>query len=90
MHSWNAGYMVTNYFLLKLQRHSDHHANAGRRYQVLRSFDESPQMPLGYATMVLVALIPALWFKIMDPKVIACRQKVVQYEQLGLKLFPDS
>jgi alkane 1-monooxygenase len=47
MHSWNAGYMISNYFLFKLQRHSDHHANAKRRYQILRSFENSPQMPQG-------------------------------------------
>mmetsp|Transcript_14808 Transcript_14808/g.44621 ORF Transcript_14808/g.44621 Transcript_14808/m.44621 type:complete len:362 (-) Transcript_14808:603-1688(-) len=33
-HSWNAGHRITNYFLFKLQRHSDHHATGGRRYQV--------------------------------------------------------
>jgi alkane 1-monooxygenase len=54
-----------------LQRHSDHHANPLRRYQTLRSFDESPQLPAGYATMVVTALIPPLWRRVMDPKVLA-------------------
>jgi len=69
LHSWNADARLTNYFLFKLQRHSDHHAYASRRYQILRSFPESPQMPTGYAGMLVMALIPPLWFKIMNPRV---------------------
>ncbi|MCS6997692.1 MAG: alkane 1-monooxygenase, partial [Casimicrobiaceae bacterium] len=68
-HSWNSDYLVTNMFLFHLQRHSDHHAYAARRYQVLRHFDESPQLPFGYAAAVVVALCPPLWRRIMDPRV---------------------
>lgn len=70
-HSWNSNHVVTNLFLYHLQRHSDHHANPTRSYQSLRHFDESPQLPSGYASMILVAYLPWLWFRIMDPKVIA-------------------
>jgi alkane 1-monooxygenase len=65
-HSWNTNQLVTNFFLFQLQRHSDHHANANRRYQVLRHFDISPQLPFGYPTMISIALFPPLWFKLMD------------------------
>jgi alkane 1-monooxygenase len=68
-HSWNSNFAYTNLLLFQLQRHSDHHANAARRYQLLRHFPESPQLPAGYATMVVLACIPPLWRKIMDPKV---------------------
>ena len=70
-HSWNSDRLVTNVFLFQLQRHSDHHANPLRRYQVLRSFDVSPQLPAGYAAMLVVALVPPLWHRIMDPRVLA-------------------
>ncbi|SCF38600.1 alkane 1-monooxygenase [Micromonospora mirobrigensis] len=70
-HSWNSDRTVTNVFLFQLQRHSDHHANPLRRYQTLRSFDASPQLPAGYATMVVVALIPPLWRRLMDHRVLA-------------------
>ncbi|NMN96060.1 alkane 1-monooxygenase [Nocardiaceae bacterium YC2-7] len=70
-HSWNSDRLVTNVFLFHLQRHSDHHANPGRRYQTLRSSDEAPQLPAGYATMVVYAMIPPLWRAIMDPRVLA-------------------
>lgn len=70
-HSWNSNHIVTNLFLYHLQRHSDHHANPTRSYQSLRHFDESPQLPSGYASMILVAYVPWLWFRLMDPKVVA-------------------
>jgi len=68
-HSWNSDYIISRMFLFELSRHSDHHAVASRKYQILRSFDESPQLPTGYPGMILVALIPPLWFRVMDPLV---------------------
>ncbi|MCK0536954.1 alkane 1-monooxygenase [Alcanivorax quisquiliarum] len=68
-HSWNSNYFLTNLALFQLQRHSDHHAYAKRRYQVLRHYDESPQLPGGYASMYVLALIPPLWKKIINPRV---------------------
>lgn len=69
LHSWNANFAVTNALLFQLQRHSDHHAFGFRRYQALRHHPDSPQLPAGYPTMVLIALIPPLWFHIMNPRV---------------------
>jgi alkane 1-monooxygenase len=68
-HSWNSNHTVSNVFLYHLQRHSDHHANPVRRYQALRSFEGAPELPSGYATMILVALVPPLWRAVMDPRV---------------------
>lgn len=68
-HSWNNNNIVTNLFLYQLQRHSDHHAYPTRPFQALRHFDEAPELPGGYASMLLPALIPKLWFKMMDPLV---------------------
>ncbi|WP_446219276.1 alkane 1-monooxygenase [Micromonospora sp. IBHARD004] len=70
-HSWNSDRTVTNVFLFQLQRHSDHHANPLRRYQTLRSFDASPQLPAGYATMLVAALVPPVWRRVMDHRVLA-------------------
>ena len=69
-HSWNSNHMVTNLFLYHLQRHSDHHANPTRHFQALRHFEESPQLPAGYAAMILLAYFPPLWFAVMDKRVI--------------------
>jgi alkane 1-monooxygenase len=70
-HSWNSNNVASNVLLYHLQRHSDHHANPLRRYQSLRHFDEAPQLPTGYAGMILLAAIPPLWQRVMDRKLIA-------------------
>jgi alkane 1-monooxygenase len=69
-HSWNSNHTVTNLFLYHLQRHSDHHANPTRKYQTLRHFDDSPQLPSGYAGMITLAYVSPLWFALMNKRVI--------------------
>ncbi|BDB43131.1 hypothetical protein Mkiyose1665_54410 [Mycobacterium kiyosense] len=70
-HSWNSNTVIANVCLFHLQRHSDHHANPLRRYQALRHDEESPQLPGGYSTMVPLAMIPPLWRRVMDRRVLA-------------------
>jgi alkane 1-monooxygenase len=70
-HSWNAPQRYTNWLLFNLQRHSDHHETARRRYQVLLHHDDSPQLPAGYATMFVLALLPPLWRRVMDHRALA-------------------
>ncbi|PJJ57751.1 alkane 1-monooxygenase [Mumia flava] len=70
-HSWNSNNIATNVLLYHLQRHSDHHANPTRRYQTLRDFEESPVLPTGYAGMIVLALVPPVWRRVMDPRVAA-------------------
>ena len=70
MHSWNSDHIVTNLFLYHLQRHSDHHANPTRRYQILRSMDGAPNLPSGYASMIGLTYFPPLWRKVMDHRVL--------------------
>jgi alkane 1-monooxygenase len=70
-HSWNSNHTPTNIFLYHLQRHSDHHAYPTRSFQTLRNFEGLPRLPNGYAGMILVAYIPWLWFRLMDPRVVA-------------------
>jgi len=70
-HSWNSNNVVSNVLLYHLQRHSDHHANPVRRYQALRHVDEAPQLPTGYAGMILIATIPPLWRRVMDRRLLA-------------------
>lgn len=69
-HSWNSDHIATNVLLYGLERHSDHHANPTRRYQTLRTFDEAPQLPSGYGTMIGLAYVPPLWRKVMDRRVL--------------------
>jgi alkane 1-monooxygenase len=69
-HSWNSNNLATNVLLYHLQRHSDHHANPTRRYQALRDHEESPVLPTGYAGMILLALLPSAWRRVMDQRVL--------------------
>ncbi|NVK07914.1 MAG: alkane 1-monooxygenase [Tenacibaculum sp.] len=67
-HSWNSDHRIGMLMLFNLSRHSDHHYNGSKHYQLLKSLPESPQMPTGYPGMMLVALVPPLWFSIMNKK----------------------
>jgi alkane 1-monooxygenase len=69
-HSWNSNNVASNVLLYHLQRHSDHHANPTRRYQALRHVDEAPQLPTGYAGMIVLAWIPPIWRRVMDHRLL--------------------
>jgi alkane 1-monooxygenase len=74
-HSWNSNHLIGRLFLFELSRHSDHHFKAYKKYPTLNNHQESPQMPTGYPGMMLLAAIPPLWFKVMNPKVKAHSRK---------------
>jgi len=69
-HSWNSNNVASNVLLYHLQRHSDHHANPTRRYQALRHVDEAPQLPTGYAGMIVLAWFPPVWRRVMDRRLL--------------------
>lgn len=70
-HSWNSNHIASNLAVFHLQRHSDHHAHPTRAYQSLRDFPELPTLPVGYFGMFLVAYVPPLWFRVMNPRLVA-------------------
>lgn len=76
-HSWNAAQTASNWLLINLQRHSDHHYKPDRRFPLLQTYgeDEAPQLPLGYPAMGTLAMIPPLWRRRMNPRVRAWRKK---------------
>jgi alkane 1-monooxygenase len=69
-HSWNSNHVISNLLTFHLERHSDHHAHPTRRYQALRHFEGLPTLPGGYSSMFLLAYVPPLWFKVMNPRVL--------------------
>jgi alkane 1-monooxygenase len=73
-HSWNSSHRVSNWVLINLARHADHHLSASKRYPLLHTRDEAPQLPAGYSAMMLLALVPPLWRRVMDPRVVAWQQ----------------
>ena len=68
-HSWNSNHVLGRIVLFELSRHSDHHYKADKPYQILESHEESPCMPVGYPSMMLLSLIPPLFFYIMNERV---------------------
>jgi len=80
-HAWNTADRLSNYILFKIQRHPEHHVNAGRPYQILRHFRESPTMPTGYAGMFVLAWLPPLWSIVMDPLVENAIKGLHEYEK---------
>ncbi len=75
-HSWNAAHKASNWLLINLQRHSDHHYKPDRRFPLLQNYgaEDAPQLPHGYPLMTLAALVPPLWKRIMNPRVRAWRK----------------
>ena len=76
-HSWNAAHKVSNWLLINLQRHSDHHYKPDRRFPLLQNYTESeaPQLPYSYPIMTILATIPPLWRKVMNPRVRRWREQ---------------
>ncbi|MDC0909839.1 alkane 1-monooxygenase [Flavobacteriaceae bacterium] len=66
-HSWNSNHFIGRIVLYELTRHSDHHYKASKKYQILENKRESPQLPYGYPTSILLALVPWLWFSLVNP-----------------------
>jgi alkane 1-monooxygenase len=69
MHSWNSNHVVGRIVLYELTRHSDHHYKSSKKYQILDYHEQSPEMPYGYPTSLVIALIPPLWFRLMNPRI---------------------
>ena len=68
-HSWNSNHIIGRIVLYELTRHSDHHFKASKKYQILENKKESPQLPFGYPTSILLSLVPPLWFWIMNSRI---------------------
>ena len=68
-HSWNSNHPIGRIMLFELSKHSDHHFNASRKYQILKNHKNTPEMPTGYPGMMILSLIPPLWFYVMNHRV---------------------
>merc|ERR1719454_1006480 len=91
MHAWNTGDRISNWMLFKIERHPDHHVNAGRPYQILRTYKESPTYPTGYTGMFVLSWFPPLWYAVMNPLVEKAHRDLEQQLKDGSywKLFPE-
>ena len=69
IHSWNSNHSIGRIVLYELTRHSDHHFKSTKKYQLLDSYEKSPELPFGYPTSIILSMVPPLWFKKMNPLV---------------------
>ena len=76
-HSWNASQRASNWLLINLQRHSDHHYKPDRRFPLLQTYteDDAPQLPYGYPLMTMAAMVPPIWKRVMNRRVKAWRKR---------------
>ena len=89
-HAWDTAERLTNYMLFKIQRHPDHHTNAGRPYQILRTFPDSPTLPTGYAGMFVLSWFPPLYWAVMDPLVERAyiQRELLESKGIAASAFP--
>jgi alkane 1-monooxygenase len=66
--SWDSEAWLTSKILINLQRHADHHLHAAKPYEELESLPDSPKLPTGYAGCLILAFVPFVWRKVMDPR----------------------
>ena len=69
IHSWNTNHVVGRLVLYELTRHSDHHYKSSKKYQILECYENSPEMPFGYPTSMVMSFLPPLWFSIMNKRI---------------------
>lgn len=70
-HSWNSNAWMSSTILYHLTRHSDHHAEGGKPFWRLRPRPEAPMLPAGYMAMLIVALAPPWFRRVMQPRLSA-------------------
>ncbi len=66
-HSWNSNHWASTNVLFSLARHSHHHAEGEAPYWTLYAYPNAPMLPNGYLSMLLIALVPPLFKKMMTP-----------------------
>eukprot|EP01063_Lacrimia_lanifica_P003072 TRINITY_DN1164_c0_g1_i12.p1 TRINITY_DN1164_c0_g1~~TRINITY_DN1164_c0_g1_i12.p1 ORF type:complete len:758 (+),score=316.43 TRINITY_DN1164_c0_g1_i12:51-2324(+) len=94
LHAWDTPELLSNSLLFKIQRHPDHHTNAGRPYQVLRTYPQAPTLPTGYAGMIALSWFPPLFWYVMDWRVALVKEQEREFRATGTLLgnaypFPD-
>ena len=69
-HSWTSDH-ASNRSTFNLGLHADHHLAPARAYSALENAAASLQTPFGYPGLVLLAMVPPLWYRVMNPRLAA-------------------
>lgn len=87
-HAWNCYNVISNAILYNLPRHSHHHMFATKPFWALEADADAPQLPFGYKTMIVIALLPPLWRRIVDPLIEDWDRRFASAEELALLRDP--
>ncbi len=68
-HSWQSDKPFSRFMLYDLSRHADHHMFGGKPFYQLKTHEDGPTLPGGYAGLIIPVLIPPLWFTMIHPKI---------------------
>jgi alkane 1-monooxygenase len=82
-HSWNSSNVAANLLIFNMGRHASHHERPAATYETLEWVPSAPELPSGYAASILLALIPPLWRRVMDPKVRCYRSSDATSQSCG-------
>lgn len=67
-HSWNAPDVFSSFLMVNAPRHSDHHMSPQKDYPALElDPHQMPYLPYPLPTMGVIALLPKIWFRLMNP-----------------------
>ena len=73
-HAWAHHCWITNCLTFNNTFHSDHHLRPRTPYYELHAMHGAPRLPASYFTMFCVALVPPLWFMLINPRLNAFAQ----------------
>ncbi len=68
-HAWQSESASSRFNLFELSLHSHHHMDAKVPYGNLHWVESECELPYGYFGMFYIALIPPLWFYMMDSRI---------------------
>jgi alkane 1-monooxygenase len=68
-HAWSSGQGKDGLNLFQVRNHADHHMHPSHSYEQLVHHHDSPEQPTGYSGMIWLALLPPLWFRIMNKRI---------------------
>jgi alkane 1-monooxygenase len=69
-HAWTSDH-ASNRSTFNLGLHADHHLKLTQGYSQLVNHDGSLQAPFGYPGLLLLALVPPLWYRVMNTRLSA-------------------
>lgn len=75
-HSWNAPKGFSSYLMMNAPSHSEHHMHPARPYESLDPEANVPTLPFSMPIMGCIAMVPPVWFRMMDRRALKVMEAV--------------